>query len=159
MYKVKGDRMASPYFSSNNQISNFNPGQQGAQNNILGQIPGLLAKSSQGVDFNPIEERARSQFNTQTVPGLAERFTSLGGGQRSSAFQNAIGSSSADLESGLAALRSQFGLQQQGQQNSLLSSLLGFGFQPSFQNQQQETGTGAGISFLMQLLKSIFGGK
>lgn len=151
--------MAVPYFSSNNQISNFNPGQQGVQNNILGQIPGLLGRASQGVDFNPIEDRARSQFNTQTVPGLAERFTSLGGGQRSSAFQNAIGSAGVDLESGLAALRSQFGLQQQGQQNKLLGNLLSYGFKPSFENQQQETGTGFGINLLMQLLQSLFGGR
>jgi hypothetical protein len=159
MYRVRGDKMASPYFSKTNQISTQTPQQMGVQNNILGQIPGLLNRSTQGVDFNPIEERARSQFQTQTVPGLAERFTSLGGGQRSSAFQGALGSAGSDLESGLAALRSQFGLQQQGQQNSLLSSLLGFGFQPSFQNQQEETGTGAGINFLMQILRSIFGGK
>jgi hypothetical protein len=147
------------------QVPTISPQQLGLQNNIIGQSQGLLNKASQGVDFNPIEERARSQFNTQTIPGLAERFTSLGGGQRSSAFQNAIGSSSADLESGLAALRSQFGLQQQGQQNQLLHTLLGYGFQPGFENVSQsspfsqflsnlfQTGGQAGNTYLKSLLE------
>src|SRR6266404_563743 len=29
--------------------------------------------------FNPIESRAREQFQTQTIPSLAERFTAMGG--------------------------------------------------------------------------------
>jgi hypothetical protein len=61
--------------------------------------------------FAPIEQQARQQFQTQTVPSLAERFTAMGGGQNSSAFQGALGAHSAQLETGLAALKSQFGQQ------------------------------------------------
>jgi len=60
------------------------------------------------LDFGPIAERARSKFYGETVPTLAERFTSLGGaGQRSSAFQRQLGSAGAKLEEGLAALQAQ----------------------------------------------------
>lgn len=83
----------------------YNPQQQSAFSNILSQGLG-------NQDFGAIENRARSQFNSQTVPSLAERFTSMGGGQRSSAFQGALGNAGAGLEEGLAALRSQHGLQQ-----------------------------------------------
>jgi hypothetical protein len=148
------------------QIPTISPQQQGLQNNIINQSQGLLNKATQGVDFDPIEQRARSQFNTRTVPSLAERFTSLGGGQRSSAFQGALGSASSDLEQGLAALRSQFGLQQQGQQNNLLSSLLGYGFQPGFENVSQPgwgslfgqgvgQGIGSSIEYIPQLLQHL----
>lgn len=61
---------------------------------------------------SPIAQQARTQFQTQTIPGLAERFTSLGGGaQRSSAFQGAIGQAGSELEQGLAALEQQNALQ------------------------------------------------
>lgn len=94
----------------------YNPQQQAAFSQLLSQG---LSNS----DFNPIEQRARSQFNQQTIPSLAERFTSMGGGQRSSAFQGALGAAGAGLEEGLAALRSQHGLQQ-----------LGMGLTPQFEN-------------------------
>lgn len=77
-------------------------------------------------DFSPdaLEKRARNQFHSQTLPSIAERFTAFGpGAQRSSAFQGALGSASADLETGLAALRSQYGLQKAQ-----------LGLQPTFEN-------------------------
>ena len=93
--------------------------------------------------FEPIAANARRQFQTVGVPGLAERFTSIGGGQRSSAFQGALGSANAELESALAALGSQYGLQQQ---NSLLQ-MLGLGLQPSFENIYMPRSPGFGESF------------
>ena len=86
----------------------------------------LAQMGAQNADFGNIENRARSQFATQTIPGLAERFTSMGGGQRSSAFQGALGQAGADLESQLAAQRAGFGLQQ-----------LGLGLQPQFESYLQ----------------------
>lgn len=79
--------------------------------------------------FEPIEQRARTQFQTSTVPTLAERFTSMGsGGQRSSAFQGALGQAGAGLESNLAALRTDYGLQNR----SLSQDLLRQALQPNF---------------------------
>ena len=84
--------------------------------------------------FDPIAQQARSQFQTQTIPGLAERFTSMGqGAQRGSDFAGALGGAGSELEENLAAQKAQFGLQNQG----LLQQLLGIGMQPSFQNIHQ----------------------
>jgi len=88
------------------QFPRFNQGQEG----VLDQF---LQQGSQNADFGNIEKQARQQFSQQTVPGLAERFTSMGAGsQGSSAFQGALGQAGAGLETGLGALRSQFGMQQ-----------------------------------------------
>jgi hypothetical protein len=72
------------------------------------------------------------QFNEQTVPALAERFSGLGAGaQSSSAFQQALGQAGAGLQENLAALHS--GNQMQGLGQALnyaqqpISNLLGFG--------------------------------
>jgi len=86
-------------------------------------------------DFAPIAQQARNQFETQTIPSLAERFTALGGGQNSSAFQGALGNASADLESQLASLGSQFGMQNQQMDRDYLLQLLRFALMPQFESQ------------------------
>lgn len=104
-------------------------------------------------DFAPIAQQARTQFQTQTVPSLAERFTALGGQTRpgtASGLIGQLGAAGAGLEEGLAALASKYGivqqqnladqalrqaqlqLQQQGQQFGYQSA------QPQFLNQQQQ---------------------
>ena len=98
------------------QQPTYAPQQQGALN-------WLTQQGMQNADFGPIEQQYKNQFQSETIPGLAERFTSMGGGQRSSAFQGALGSAGSDLSSHLAALRSQFGMQQ-----------LGMGLRPQFEN-------------------------
>lgn len=132
------------------QIPRFTPGQMGAQQQLLQQsLPMLLnllgQQQGQQFDFAPIAQQARSQFSQQTVPGLAERFTSMGGGRLSSpVFAQQLGQAGAGLEEGLASLQSQYGLQQQqmGQreramQLQALLSLLGVGLQPQFENYQR----------------------
>ena len=105
----------------------FRPQQQQAFSDILSQSMDQF----QGSDFSfgPIADRARKQFQEQTVPSLAERFTGLGG-QRSSAFGQQVGQAGADLESQLAAMESQFGLEE----GKLLQSLMGLGLTPQFEN-------------------------
>jgi hypothetical protein len=63
-------------------------------------------------DIDPILNQARLRFNTQTVPGIAEKFTSLGGSgsHAGSNFINQIGGANAGLESDLEALRAQYNL-------------------------------------------------
>lgn len=92
-------------------------------------------------DFAPIEALARQDFTQKTVPSIAERFTSLGGGQRSSAFGQQLGAEGANLETSLAGLRAghsldvaRLGLNQEGQsiqqqdlRQRLLLHLLGLG--------------------------------
>ena len=89
------------------QFSPYTPNQQSAMQQLL--QTGLGGLSPQNISFEPIEQRARQQFQENTIPSLAERFNALSGGQglRSSAFQTALGRQASDLESSLAALRSQ----------------------------------------------------
>lgn len=138
------------------------PNQIGAQNQLL-QMGLSGIQNLPQPSFEPIAERARTQFNTQTIPGLAERFTSLGGGQRSSAFQGALGQAGAGLEEALAALGSQFGLQQRGQDQNFLSNLLGMGLSPQFENiiPQGQGGFGStfgGAASLLPFLPMLLGG-
>jgi hypothetical protein len=120
------------------QVPRYNQQQQGARQQILSQSMQGLQNPTKG--FEPIAQQARSQFNQQTVPSLAERFTSMGGygsGALSSpAFASQLGQAGSGLEEGLAALQAQYGLQNQGQ----LMQLLGMGLSPdndTYQTQGQ----------------------
>jgi hypothetical protein len=92
-----------------------------------------LKNPTQG--FDPIEQRARSQFQQNTVPSLAERFSSMGKNSLSSgAFATQVGQAGAGLEEALAAMRAQYGLQSQGQNLNLAQ----LGLTPQFQNYQMQ---------------------
>ncbi len=132
-----GQKLSEFFFGSDprtQQASLLNPQQQGLQNQGIQQLMQLLqGGGGQPGSFAPIAQQARTQFQTQTVPGLAERFTALGG-QNSSAFQGALGSAASGLEEGLAAQGSQYGLQQNAQLQNLMQLLFGFSSRPSFEN-------------------------
>jgi hypothetical protein len=113
-------------------ISRLTPQQLGWQSEAGNMAMQGLKNPYEG--FQPIEQNAREQFQTSTIPSLAERFTSMGNGQRSSAFQGALGQAGAGLESNLAGLRSQYGLQNRG----LSQNLLGQAMQPSFDTMYQQ---------------------
>ncbi len=150
----------------------FNSGQQGAQNQALQQLMQMLQQGNQNQyeGFQPIEQQARTNFQTQDIPLLAERFTNLGSGgsQRSSAFQGALGAAGSGLEQSLAALKSQYGQNQQGLNNQRFGQLGQLGFQPSFQNnhfarqpgflENLGPGVAGGIGSLIPLLGLLFGG-
>jgi hypothetical protein len=151
-----GGNFLTGYGAQAQQLPRFTPEQQSALNQLLSQGLGQV-KVGQG-DENPIEQRARQQFQSQTIPSLAERFTSMGGsGTRgSSDFAGILGGAGADLESQLAMLRYQSALQQ-----------LGLGLQPSFENiyipqqggllQGAAPGLGQGLGqFAGGALKSLF---
>lgn len=125
------------------QISRFTPQQQGLQNQSIQNLMQLL-QSGAGTpgNFAPIAQRARTQFQTQTIPSLAERFTAMGG-QNSSAFQGALGQAGAGLEENLAGLESQYGLQQNSQLQNLLQLLGSLGLQQGSENLVHEGQPGA----------------
>ncbi len=125
-------------------FSTFSPQQEQAFNQLLSQLSGKgqgeFANQSQsflqnilGGDTSQFEAPLMRQFQEQTIPGLAERFSGAGAGaQSSSAFQNALGGAGADLAERLGSLRGslQLGAAQQGlgqgQQNmNSLQNLLG----------------------------------
>lgn len=81
--------------------------------------------------FEPLANQAVSRFQNQTVPGLAERFTSMGNNATSSpAFASQLGQAGAGLSGELAALQSQYGLQNQQFGHDLLQT----GQRPQFEN-------------------------
>lgn len=74
----------------------------------------------------------KRQFNEQTVPGLAERFSAMGSGaQGSSAFGQQLGQAGAGLSETLAALRGQLQQGAMGQLQGMMGQGLG---QRSFEN-------------------------
>lgn len=125
----------------NEQIQRFNPQQQSALSQILGQGLQGVQPQNFGSQFDPIAKQARSQFSQQTIPGLAERFTSMGSGSAlsSPAFASQLGQAGAGLEEGLASQKAGFGLQHQG----LLQNLLGMGLTPQFETLHHTAQPGA----------------
>jgi hypothetical protein len=112
------------------QIPAYVPEQgQGFQTLLRMALQGL--GSTQG-GFAPIAQQARQQFGEQTIPSIAERFTSMGGGGgRSSAFGQQLGASAANLETGLAASEGQYNQQQQ----KIWAILAQLGLTPQFESQ------------------------
>jgi len=128
------------------EFERFTPQQQSALSQILSMALGGIQDPTAG--FAPIEERARMQFEERTIPTIAERFTALGG-QRSSAFRQALGQAGAGLESQLGEQRAQFGQQNLAQ----LLSMLQLGLQPQFERAMIPGGPG----FLGSLLQGVGG--
>lgn len=121
------------------QISTLSPEQQQVFNQFLSQLSGPM---SQGIGnlsqilsgspeaFKAFEAPAMRQFNQQIIPGLAERFSSMGSGaQGSSAFGQQLGQAGAGLSENLAAMKANL---QSGAMDQL-TRLFGMGQQ---QNQQ-----------------------
>jgi hypothetical protein len=123
------------YPSNVETVPNLNPTQMALQNKVMGSAGNLLYQTNQyKFDFAPIEQQARENFQTKTVPSLAERFVGQGSGTHSSAFRGALGGAGSELETNLAALGAEYGLRNQAQQQGHLSNLLGYGLQQSQDN-------------------------
>lgn len=103
--------------------------------------------------FEPIAQQAQGRFERETVPSLAERFTSMGqAGQRSSGFQQALGGSGVQLEELLSGLMSQYG--QQSLQN--YGNLASLGAKPQFENiVQNQPMQQQGMGFGQQLMGGL----
>ena len=110
------------------QMPKYSPEIQGGINELLQQ--GFQGLQNPYEGFQNISNEATRQYNTQTIPSIAERFASVPGGQRSSGYLAALGGSGEDFQSKLAAMKEMFG--QQNRQSSL--NQIGFGLknQPGF---------------------------
>lgn len=114
-----------------NQLFGGLGGAGGLQQQGLGTLSSLLGGNQQFLE--QLQAPALRQFQEQTIPNIAERFTGTGSGsQSSSAFQQALGSAGAGLAENLGAQRAQLGLQ--GQQTGLqgLLALLNLARSPQF---------------------------
>jgi len=124
----------------NQQVSTLNPQQTDLVNQSGAFGLNQLRNPTQG--FQPIEDNARRQFQTRTLPTIAERFSqNLQGDSRlgSSGFADILSQAGTGLDSELAALRAQYGLQSQG--NALKA--LQLGQTPTFENQLVQGDPGA----------------
>jgi len=89
--------------------------------------------------FEPIEANARNQFQQNTIPTLAHRFSTMGESSLSSPVFNDVNQQvGKDFELGLAAQKAQYGMQ--NQQNAL--QMLQFGTPQLYNNQWQEGSPG-----------------
>jgi hypothetical protein len=105
------------------QYSTVTPDQQNVLQ-LLQQL-GIQGLQNPYAGFAPIAQQAVNQFNQQTVPSLAERFTSLGNGALSSpAFASQLGQANAGLQSDLAAMQAGYGQQNIQQALQLLQLAL-----------------------------------
>lgn len=144
----------------------LNPQQQQLQSLAGSQASSLIQNLGQRkFNFEPIAQQARTNFQTKTIPSIANRFAALGA-QGSGAYQHALGSAGAGLEEGLAALQAKYDFAQGGQDQQLLLSLLAQALQPQQDNMYYPgqpgllqallpaltQGTSSGISSLLKLI-------
>lgn len=124
------------------QISTQTPEQQQLFSQLLGGLGGLQgqgfgalqSKLGGSQDFlSQLQAPALRQFQEQTIPNIAERFSGLGA-QGSSAFGQQLGSAGAGLAEKLAAQRGELGMQSQQQGLEMLLTLLGLSQKPQFQS-------------------------
>jgi len=118
------------------------PEQQGLMGSLIGGLGGPMGSGMETLQqmlsgspeaLQAYQQPMMRQFEEQTIPGIAERFTGMGAGaQRSSAFPQALGQAGAGLMENLAAQKSQ--LQMSAMQP--LMQMLGLAQQPQFQYQQ-----------------------
>lgn len=149
----KGDKMS--------QVSTLNPQQQQSLSNILSQL-GMMGGQGGAYSgaqnylsnllsgdpnaFSQFEAPYRQQFESQTLPMLAERFAGLnpmGGGLSSSGFGQALGGAGAQLQAQLAGLHGNLRQNATGQAMGQFNNLAGLGLGTrSFENVYQPGNTG-----------------
>ena len=147
------------------QYSTVTPEQQGYLSQLLQKSMGGLQENQKNFNFDNIENRARSDFQSKTLPGIRELFENMGSGEGSSAYQPALASAGADLESNLGMMRNQYGQQQHGN----LMQMLQMGMRPQVENMFRPAqqglfgnmmggigqGAGQGIGQLLPLLMML----
>lgn len=134
------------------KYSTMDPQQIGASTSFLNMAQQGLQNPYAG--FEPIEQKARSNFQ-QSIPSLAERFVSMSpSALRSSGYMSALGRAGAGLEESLAALKSQYGMQNRSQ----MMQLGQMGMQPRFENVMHPGSPGFLQSMAGPLLSMILSG-
>jgi len=98
----------------------YSPEQQNVLNYLLSQGKSQLENPYGG--FEPIEQQARSKFQSESLPSIAERFSALGGSDTrySSDLTGSLAGAQSEFDQGIAALRAQYGLENQGRALDLL---------------------------------------
>lgn len=121
------------------QLPRYTNQQQGALNRLLSQ-------GMSETDMKSLQDAYRQQFERETVPMIAERFSSMGS-QGSSAFEDALSRGGVDLASQLAGLQHQGGMQK-----------LGFGLQPQFDTRMEPAQEGMMERMMPMMLGNLLQG-
>lgn len=114
------------------QVKRFTGEQENLQPLIIDKIKKYLEQNS---SFGPIGEQAKRQYYEQGIPGIKSQFAT---GGASSAYQNALARGGSQLQSNLAALESNYNLEQQ----KLIPGLGKLAFEPQFETIYQPNKAG-----------------
>jgi len=140
------------------KFERFSQPQAAAQNQALQMgLSGL--QNLKPFDFAPIAQQAKTRFQTDIAPSIAERFTAMGSGPRSSNYAPALAAAGSNLQKDLAALQAQYEFAGQGQQQNLLQNLLQIGLTPQYETAYEQRTPGfaesAGVPILQGLGQSL----
>ncbi len=151
------------------QISNFDPAQQQIWKKLTdllggegGGLESAMANLQQYLDpnsqaYKDFEAPYLTEFNEQTLPGIAEQFAggAGGGALSSSAFGQALGGAASQYKSNLAGLKSQLGRQAAKE----MLGLTQFGLQAEpFSYYENPGKKGHGAEILAAIIKAMSGG-
>ena len=124
------------------QLNNYTPDQLQYQNMARERaqmsMQGLNLPGSQQNSFEPQAQLAYNNFHQKGIPLLAERFAGMGGNSGASLsspdlYRN-LSAGQSDVEAQIAALRSQYNLQNSAQQSGNYFNLSNQGNQQQFSN-------------------------
>lgn len=115
----------------NTQLPTRSPEATGAFNQLLQPTVNRLQDNQTNIE--PIIDKSRQDFRRQTLPLISGKYSAFGN-ENTPAAQYALSNAAAEHESGLAGLRAQYGLQQRGLDQNLLSLIT----QPSHSNVYSE---------------------
>lgn len=130
-------------------LQRFAPYQQNAMYGLLGMGMQGLQNPYQG--FEPIAKSVRQNFEQNTLPSLAERFTSMGKNSMTSPlYMSQMHNAGANLDTGIGALQAQYGLQ--NQQN--MGRFLQLGLQPQYEHANIPGQNGL-LQYLLQIAPQL----
>lgn len=125
-------------------VSTLTPQQQQSQSLLLQNLPQLLQMLGRGVQpsqgFQNIANQQETNFQTRTIPSLAERFTAMGSPLSSGGYREALGRAASGLHENLAGMGYQAGLQERGQNMDLFRLLMSGGMSPAIAHQNAQPG-------------------
>jgi len=102
--------------------------------------------------FEDIAKQATENFNQNTIPSLAERFTSMGQNSLTSPlFASQMGQAGAQMNTQLAAMKQMYG----NQNRSQALEMLGMGLAPQYQNLKMAAQPGAVSSFMQLAMPAL----
>jgi len=150
--KIKGGFKDTP--ATTEYIENLRPNQLGALNSVIQQ--GQQGLNDPYAGWGDIQQGAMNNFSQDIVPGLLEGFASSGDNNYSSpVLQTNLSSAGAGLAERLAAMKSQYGMQ--NRQNSINTLLGSLGHNQEIIRNAPQQGWGSQLMGSIPALASLYG--